>query len=60
VTQGPQPYILVREGLEARLTRAVFYELVELGREEGVAEATLFGVWSKGTFFPLGSLDEPP
>jgi uncharacterized protein len=60
VTQGPQPYILVREGLEARLTRAVFYELVERGQEEAVAEAARFGVWSKGTFFPLGSLDEAP
>ena len=28
---APSPYILVRGGLEARLTRAVFYELVERG-----------------------------
>jgi uncharacterized protein len=54
---GPNPYILVRNGLEARLNRPVFYELVELGREERVGDATLFGVWSKGTFFPLGSLE---
>ena len=44
-------------GLEARLARPVFYELVELGCEERVGDATLFGVWSKGTFFPLGRLD---
>jgi hypothetical protein len=60
VTGEPNPYILVRTGLEARLTRAVFYQLVELGREEGVGERTLFGVWSNGTFFPLGSLSEDP
>lgn len=57
-TGAPRPYILVRNGLEARLTRPVFYQLVELGREERVADATLFGVWSKGEFFPLGRLDE--
>jgi hypothetical protein len=58
VTGAPNPYILIRDGLEARLTRAVFYQLVDLGREERVGEATLFGVWSKGRFFPLGSLHE--
>jgi len=57
VTGEPNPYIVVRDGLEARLSRAVFYQLVELGREERVGERARFGVWSKGTFFPLGSLD---
>jgi hypothetical protein len=59
-TREPRPYILVRNGLEARLSRSVFYELVELGREERVGDATLFGVWSSGKFFPLGSLDGAP
>ncbi len=52
----PAPYILVRDGLEARLTRPVFYELVELGTEEPIGETTQFGVWSRGLFFRL---DEP-
>ncbi|MGO8916746.1 MAG: DUF1285 domain-containing protein [Stellaceae bacterium] len=56
-TAEPNPYILVRNGLEARLSRPVFYELVEIGQEERVGDATLFGVWSKGRFFPLGRLD---
>jgi hypothetical protein len=56
-TGEPNPYILVRNGLEARLSRPVFYELVELGQEERVGDATLYGVWSKGEFFPLGPLD---
>ena len=30
----PAPYILVCDGLEARIARPVFYDLVELGREE--------------------------
>jgi hypothetical protein len=50
----PAPYILVRDGLEARLARPVFYELVELGTEEPIGETAQFGVWSSGTFFPLG------
>ena len=58
-TGAPNPYILVRDGLEARLTRPVFYELVELGREERVGNKTLYGVWSNGIFFPLGALDGP-
>lgn len=58
-TGEPNPYILIRQGLEARLTRPVFYQLVELGTEERVGDETLFGVWSKNKFFPLGSLSEP-
>ena len=51
---APAPYILVRDGLEARLARPVFYELVELGTEELIGETTQFGVWSSGVFFQLG------
>jgi uncharacterized protein len=56
-TGQPRPYVEIRNGLEARLARPVFYELVELGCEERVGDATLYGVWSKGIFFPLGRLD---
>lgn len=55
---GPRPYILVRNGLEARLSRPVFYELVALGREERAGDTARFGVWSKGTFFLLGQLTD--
>jgi hypothetical protein len=54
---GPHPYLSVRNGLEARLARSVFYRLVEFGCEERVGDAVMFGAWSKGTFFPLGSLE---
>jgi uncharacterized protein len=50
----PAPYILVRDGLEARLARPVFYDLVELGTEERVGDTIKFGVWSQGIFFRLG------
>lgn len=57
-SRTPRPYVLVRNGLEARLLRPVFYALVELGREERVGDTTRFGVWSTGTFFPLGQLTD--
>ena len=50
----PTPYVLVRDSLEARLSRSVFYELVELGADERIGKMTQFGVWSRGAFFRLG------
>lgn len=49
----PSPYVLVRNRLEALISRPVFYDLVELG----VEEAQGFGVWSSGIFFEIGQLD---
>lgn len=48
--QGPSPRLAVRNGLEAELSRAVYYELVELALSEG---SDPVGIWSSGTFFPL-------
>ena len=53
VSGGPIPYITVDKGLEARIARAVYYELVDLGLEETVGDEYMYGVWSSGTFFPL-------
>lgn len=47
---GPHPYLLVRDGLEALVTRSVYYELVEAALAEG---ATPPGLWSDGVFFPV-------
>ena len=52
-TDGLRPYILVRGRLEARVARAVFYELVNLGQDEMVDGVSYFGVWSSGQFFPM-------
>jgi hypothetical protein len=54
----PSPYLLVRPGLEARLTRPVFYEIVDLGEEVAAEGETRLGVWSAGIFFDLGSIDD--
>ena len=56
-TGEPSPYILVRDALEAKLTRSVFYHLVDLGVEHDTPKGKRFGVWSGGTFFELGNLE---
>lgn len=53
---GPSPRILVRHGLEAELTRPVYYELAGIAVEEGHRPP---GVWSNGAFFSLEANDEP-
>ena len=57
-TKEPLPYICVRDGIEALITRAVFYDLVELGIPENKKGTTTLGVWSEGVFFCLGNLEE--
>jgi len=51
---GPSPRLLVRHGLEAELTRPVYYELANLALEEGHQPP---GIWSAGAFFPLEAGD---
>ncbi len=48
-SDGLKPYILVRGRLEALVTRALYYDLVEIAVEH---EGRL-GLWSGGSFFPL-------
>ncbi len=49
----PSPYILVRDRLEALITRSVYYELAEMAEEiDGQ-----YGVWSTGNFFALGDAE---
>ena len=50
---GPIPYLHVRRGLEARVTRPVYYQLAEMA----VAEGGRLGVSSGGRFFALGDMD---
>ena len=45
------PFILVRDGLRARLARPVYYELAALAVEASAPER--LGVWSGGVFFPF-------
>ena len=61
LTCEPTPYILIRpgggeRGVEARINRPVYYELVALAVPEWVGCRRMLGVWSCGRFFPLGEL----
>ncbi len=53
-TGEPAPYLHVRRGLEARLRRPVFYELVELAKVRETPEGPQLAVQSGGLWFPLG------
>jgi hypothetical protein len=53
LTREPRPYVTVRPGLEAKISRAVFYELVALAQPETVDGRRVMGVWSEGVFFPI-------
>lgn len=49
---GPSPRVLVRHGLEAELSRSLYYELAEAALAEGGDPP---GLWSEGKYFPLGN-----
>jgi hypothetical protein len=60
-TGGLKPYLHVRRDLWAKVTRALFYDLVELGEERDLGGEQMFGVVSGGVFFamaPAASLKE--
>ena len=52
----PSPYILVRDRLEALISRPVFYQMADLALMENSTSSTEFGVWSCGYLFVLGRL----
>ena len=55
-TEQPSPYVRLRDGIDARLTRPVYYEVVARGIEEKIGGEQFYGIWSAGQFFPLGRL----
>ena len=65
-TGEPTPYVMIRDGLEARLTRSVFYHLINQGVERIVEESKVnnmtkekvFGVWSMKQFFQIGKIPD--
>jgi uncharacterized protein len=52
-TGGLKPYLHVRRDLWAKVTRALFYDLVELGEGREIAGIAMFGIASAGEFFPM-------
>jgi hypothetical protein len=60
-TGGLKPYIHVRSDLWAKVTRAVFYDLADLGEAREIAGIRMFGVTSAGEFYamaPASSLED--
>lgn len=48
------PYLTDDRSLRVKISRAVYYDLMELGMTEQQNGQEMFGVWSSGLFFPLG------
>jgi hypothetical protein len=57
-TGGLKPYLHVRRGLWAKITRSLFFDLVALGEEREIADEAMFGVTSMGVFFPMAPVDQ--
>jgi len=57
-TQQPRPYIHLRDGLEALISRGAFYDLLNLAHEKQRDGAVLLAVTSRGQEFELGSIDD--
>jgi uncharacterized protein len=57
-TGGLKPYLHVRRDLWAKVTRSLFFDLVELGEERDVDGETMFGVSSMGRFFPMAPAEQ--
>jgi len=56
-TGGLKPYLHIRRDLWAKVTRAVFYDLVDLGEARDVAGIPIFGVSSAGQFYAMAPID---
>lgn len=52
---GLKPYLHVRGRLEALVTRALYYDLVELAAPEGAGADAPLGLWSAGVRFALAA-----
>jgi hypothetical protein len=57
-TGGLKPYLHVRRDLWAKVTRALFFDLVELGEEREVDGTMMFGVASTGAFFAMAPAEQ--
>jgi hypothetical protein len=52
-TGGLKPFLHVRRNLWAKVTRALFYDLVDLGEERDIEGQRMFGVASGSAFFAM-------
>src|SRR5580698_5336174 len=57
-TGGLKPYLHIRRDLWAKVTRALFFDLVELGEERDIGGTAMFGVASGGEFFAMAPAEQ--
>jgi hypothetical protein len=57
-TGGLKPYLHVRRDLWAKVTRTLFFDLVDIGEEREVDGKAMFGVTSMGAFFAMAPADQ--
>jgi uncharacterized protein len=55
---GLTPYLHVRAELWAKVTRALYYDLVDMGEERMVDGRQMFGVESAGEFFVMADAEQ--
>ena len=55
---GLTPYLHVRADLWAKVTRALYYDLVDMGEERVVDGHPMFGIESGGAFFAMADAKE--
>jgi len=58
--EAPLPYVHVRDGLDARVSRAVYYDLMELVEEGAHEGRPWYGISAGGRFFPIQPADATP
>jgi uncharacterized protein len=55
---GLTPYLHVRADLWAKVTRALYYDLVDMGEERVVDGRPMFGIESSGEFFAMADAEQ--
>jgi uncharacterized protein len=55
---GLTPYLHVRADLWAKVTRAIYYDLVDIGEERVVDGRPMFGIASGGAFFAMADAEQ--
>jgi hypothetical protein len=55
---GLTPYLHVRADLWAKVTRALYYDLVDMGEERVVDGRSMFGIVSGGEFFAMADAEQ--
>jgi uncharacterized protein len=55
---GLTPYLHVRADLWAKVTRALYYDLVDMGEERIIDDRPMFGIASGGEFFAMAGAEQ--